>query len=250
MQILLKNNYQILTISLAITGILLAVFSATILQSTPLTALGISTVIISAASFAIAVGQPKIPPEASSILLQASVENISSIVEETGIKSKAVYLPSSITGDKPKALIPLDAQINLGNKQLPKRLIVKYGKNPQDVGLLIITPGSTISSLSEPKPDCSTQELESAISQVLLNTINLADNIRVKTEDEKVLVEVTNPRLENSNMWIYQIIGTPLASIIASTTAQVLDKKVQIKNEQESKGKVLIELEIVVEQDA
>ncbi|MCW4025649.1 MAG: hypothetical protein NWF01_11565 [Candidatus Bathyarchaeota archaeon] len=241
--ILFTNDYKILAASLSLIGVLLSFFSYTILYSTPLTALGISTVIISAAAFAIAKGQPKIPPEASAVLLQASVENISSIVEEIGLKSKAIYLPSTITGDKPKALIPLDTQAILGNKQLPKRLIVKYGKNPQDVGLLIITPGSTVSNIIEHKPDSSAQDLESAISQVLLNTVNLADNVRVMMDAEKVLVEVTNPRLENSNMWIYQIIGTPVASIIASVTAQVLEKQVQIKNEQASKGKVLVEIE-------
>jgi hypothetical protein len=242
--ILLKNNYQTLAKCLALIGILLAVFSYTMLNSTPLTALGISTIIISTISFAIAKGQPKIPPEASAILLQASIENISSIVEELGLKSKAVYLPSSITGDKPKALIPFDSQANLGNKTLPKRLIVKYGKNPHDVGLLIITPGSTVGSLVEPKPDCSVQDLEASLSQVLLNTVNLADSLRVTMDEKKILVEVTNPRLENSNMWIYQIIGTPIASIIASATAQVLDKQAQIKNEQTGDGKTLIELEV------
>ena len=102
-----KNRYSTLASGLMLTGVLLSALAFVILRSVPLTALGISTVIVGAVSFAIAKGQPKIPPQASAILLQSGVENISALVEEIGLKSKAVYLPSSITGDKPKAIIPL-----------------------------------------------------------------------------------------------------------------------------------------------
>jgi hypothetical protein len=215
------------------------------LRSTPLTALGISTAIISAVSFAITKGQPKIPPEASAILLQTNVENISSIIEELGLKSKAVYLPSSVTGDTPKALIPLDSQFNLTSKILPKRLIVKYGSKPQDVGLLVITPGSKAGSLVEPKPDCSAGALESALSQIIISTVNLADGIKVTLDAERVLVEVTNPRLTDDKMWIYQSIGTPIASLVASVVTQVLDKPITIQQESFSKNRYLIELKVV-----
>jgi hypothetical protein len=150
-----------------------------------------------------------------------------------------------MTGDKPKALIPLNSQLNLNRKLLPKRLIVKYGSNPQDLGLLIITPGSTVESLVETKTDCSAQELESAISQVLLNTVNLADNVKVSIDEERVLVDVTNPRLADNKMWIYGSIGTPIASLVASVVTQVLDKPVQIQRESFSKNKCLIELKKV-----
>ncbi len=215
------------------------------LGSTPLTSLGISTIIIGAVVFAIARGQPKIPPEASAILLQSGVENISAIVEELGLKAKAVYLPSTLSGDKPKALIPLDSNIDLNNKVLPKRLIVKYGSKPESIGLLIVTPGSGVAGLVEAKPDCSAGDLESAITQVLSGTMNLADGCRVKLDDDKVIVEVTNPRLENNKMWVYESLGTPIASIVASIAAQVLNKPVSINSENFSRGKCILELKIV-----
>lgn len=202
-------------------------------------------VMIGAVSFAIGRGQPKIPPEASAILLQSGVENISAMIEELGLKSKAVYLPSSVTGDKPKALIPLNSSLELSNKVLPKRFIVKYGSNPEDVGLLIITPGSAVGGLVEAKPDYSAGDLESAISQVLSGTVNIADGAKVTLDSDKVLVEVTNPRLENNKMWIYESLGTPIASLVASVVAQVLDKPVLVESEVFSRGKCVINLAVV-----
>lgn len=216
-----------------------------VLQSTPLTALGISTVIIGAVSFAITRGQTKISPEISAILLQSGVENISALVEELGLKSKAVYLPTSVTGDKPKALVPLEANIELNNKVLPKRLIVKYGSKPDAMGLLVVTPGSAVVGMVEAKADYSAGDLESAISTVLSGTINLADGARVTTDENSVRVEVSNSRLENKNMWIYESLGTPIASIVASIVAEVSNKPVQISSERISRGKCLIELKMV-----
>lgn len=201
--------------------------------------------IIGAVSYAISRGQPKIPPEASAILLQSGVENISAVVEELGLKSKAIYLPSSMTGDKPKALIPLDSNVEFGSKILPKRFIVKYGLKPQDVGLLIITPGSAVGRLVAAKPDCSAGDLEAAISQVISGTVNLVDGVRVTMDAEKVLVELINPRLEANNMWIYESLGTPIASLAASVVAQVLDKPVLVESESSSKGKCLVELKVM-----
>ncbi len=216
-----------------------------VLRSVPLTSLGISTILIGAVTFAIAIGQPKISPEASAILLQSGVENISAIIEELGLKSKAVYLPTSLSGNKPKALIPLESNIEFDNKILPKRLIVKYGSKPEAVGLLVITPGSAVVGLVEAKPDCSAGDLESAISLVLSGTINLADGARVTLDAEKVLVEVINPRLEGNKMWVYESLGTPIASIVASIVAEVLDKPVSISSERSSRGKCLVDLKVV-----
>jgi hypothetical protein len=216
-----------------------------VLRSTPLTSLGISTILIGAVAFAIGRGQPKIPPEASALLLRSGLENISAIVEELGLKSKAVYLPSSISGDKPKALIPLNSNLEFNTKILPKRLIVKYGSQPEAVGLLVVTPGSAVGGMVESKPDCSAGDLETAISLVLSGAINLADGARVTFDGDKVLIEVINPRLEDNKMWVYESLGTPIASIVASVAAEVLDKPVSINGEHSSKGKCVIELKVV-----
>jgi hypothetical protein len=233
-----------LSACLVVTGVCISALAYFLIDSTPLTALGLSVILIGGVSFAISRGQPKIPPEASAILLQSSVENISAIIEEIGLKTKAIYVPSSISGDKPKALIPMESNLVIDKKVLPKRLIVKYSDKPEAVGLLLITPGSAVGGMVKPKPDVSASDLESAVSSVLLGTINLADGVRVSMDTEKFLVEVVNPRLEQSKMWVYDSIGSPIASIVASVVAQVLDKPVSINSEQTGRGKLIIELKI------
>lgn len=240
-----ENTYRTLSVCLAVTGVCVSALAYFIVNSTPLTALGMSVVLIGGVSFAISRGQPKIPPEASAILLQSGVENISALVEEIGLKSKAIYVPSSISGDKPKALIPMDGNTVLDKKLLPKRLIVKYGDKPEAVGLLLVTPGSAVGGMVEAKPDAASGDVESAISSVLLGTINLADGVRVSIDADKILVEVVNPRLEQSKKWIYDSIGSPIASIVASIIAQVLDQPVSISSEEFSKAKLVIQLKVM-----
>jgi hypothetical protein len=234
-----------LATTITTTGILLTALAYTVLSSTPLTALGISTVIIGAVTYAITKGQPKIPPQASALLLQAGIENTSALVEEIGLKNKAIYLPTSKTGDKPKALIPLELPVELDKKTLPNRLIIKYGPKPTDMGLLIITPGSSIQGMVEAKQDCTASDLEAAITQVLVKILCLVDGLSLTFEDENLMVEVNNPRLENPKMWIFEIIGTPIASIIASITAEVLNKPVIINAESNTPPTCSVQLKIL-----
>lgn len=232
---------------LSLTGVLLSLLSYFVLSSIPLTALGISAIIVGGVSFALARGQPKIPPEASAILLESGLENISAIVEELGLKSKAIYLPSSLTSGKPQALIPLHSNPHLPKvgKALPKRLIVKFGPNPDDMGILLTTPGSGITGMIGSKSNASSGDLEAALESVLVGTMNLIDAVRVNMGNERIMVEVSNPRLEYKNMWVYECLGSPLASMVASVVAEVLDKPVSIEHEEYEIGKRVIELKLV-----
>jgi len=75
------------------------------------------------------------------LLLETSIGNIATVVEELGIKSKHVYLSSSLTGDRPEALIPLHSNPLLPKitRALSRHFIVRYGSGPDDVGLLVTT---------------------------------------------------------------------------------------------------------------
>ena len=242
-----SNSFTLLGACLALAGLSLSLVSYLLLRSTPLTALGLSTVILGGVSLALGRGQPKISPEASAILLQSGVENISAIVEELGLKAKAIYLPSSMTAGKPQAFIPLHSNPHppqLGNIVFPKRLIVKYGPQPEDVGLLVTTPGSAVASMVTAKSDSTEGDLEAALTLVLVGTISLADGARVTMQDELIRVEISNPHLEYRKMWVYESLGSPLASIVASVVTEVLNRPVSVDREQYSKGKCIIELKL------
>ena len=53
-----RNTFSVLGLSLALAGVLLAVLSFVVLGSTPLTALGVSTVVLGAVSWSLGRGQP------------------------------------------------------------------------------------------------------------------------------------------------------------------------------------------------
>ena len=244
----ISNSFTLLGACLTLAGLSLSLVSYLLLRSTPLTALGLSTVILGGVSLALGRGQPKISPEASAILLQSGTENISAIVEELGLKSKAIYLPSSKTAaGKPQAFIPLHSNPHLpelGNIVLPRRLIVKYGSQSENMGLLVTTPGSAVAGMVMAKSDSTEGDLEAALTLVLVGTISLADGARVIREGEGIRVEISNPRLEYRKMWVYESLGSPLASIVASVVAEVLDMPVVVDSEQYSRDKCVIELRL------
>ncbi len=190
---------------------------------------------------------PKLPPEVSSLLLETGIDNIAALVEELGIRAKAVYLPSSLANGRPQALIPLHTNPALPalNKALPQRLIVRYGDNPDDVGLLLSTIGSSTIGMLESRPSPAAEALEEALTSLFTGILGVADRVRVTSQEKHIKVEVHNPRIENRANWSNHCLGGPLASIVASVVAEAWDKPVIIKQEEHDKGKYSIELEVM-----
>ena len=108
-----KNPYTWAGLGLLVAGSLVSLSSYFILLLTWLTALGISMLILSFILFALGRTIPKLPPEVSALLLETGIDNIATIVEELGIRTKAIYLPSSLTSGRPQALIPLHSNPSL-----------------------------------------------------------------------------------------------------------------------------------------
>jgi len=243
----IKSPYTLLGLGLILIGVLLSFVSYFVLSSIPLTALGISSTMIGTVSLALGRGHPKTSPQVNTILFESGLENISAIIEELGLRSKAIYLPSSLTSGRPQALLPLHLNPYPPKleKPLPKRLVVKYGPNLDDMGLLITTSGSIITSMLGSKPSSAQADLEAALSSVLAGVTNLADSIRVTVGVEGILVEVSKPRLECKKMLVYECLGSPLASMVASIVAETLDKAVIVEREEYDKGKGLIELKVL-----
>jgi len=190
---------------------------------------------------------PKIPPEVSILLLKTGIDNISTIVEELGIRGKAIYLPSSLTSGKPQALIPLHSNSLQSpvTKNLPQRLIVKYGTSPDDIGLLLSTTGTTATGMLKLRPGPTSDELESALTSLFTGILGVADGTRVVTSESHISVEIYNPRIENNTHWPHQCLGGPLASVVASVAADAWNRPVTINQEEHYKGKCSIELEVL-----
>lgn len=242
-----KNPYIWAGLSLLIAGSLVSLLAYFILLLTWLTALGICMLILSFILLALGRTIPKLSPEVCGLLLETGIDNMATIVEELGIRTKAIYLPSSLTSGRPQALIPLHSNSSLPSltKPLPHRLIVKYGASSNDIGLLLSTIGSTAVLLLESRPGPTSAELESALTSLFTGILGVADRTRVVCNENHIKVEIRNPRIENGATWSHQCLGGPLASVVASVVAEARDKPVTIKQEEHRKGKCCIELEVL-----
>ena len=244
-----RNWYRLLGVGLILGGVGLALVSYFLLRSIPLVALGLSLVTLGAVCLALARAYPKIPPGVSLILMEAGLENIAAMLEEFGLRSKAIYLPSSIAGGKPQALIPLNSNDTMTrvNGALPRRLIVKYGAAADDMGLLIATPGSAAMEMLESKPGPTIGEIEVAITSLLVGAMDAASSVSVFTSDGRIVVQVADPHLEYRNTRLQQCLGSPLASIAALIASEAMGRPVMIARERIAGGRNLIELEVLGE---
>ncbi len=214
--------------------------------SVPLTALALSAALLGSIALLLARSLPEIPPEAARLLLDTGLSNLAGLLEEIGLDAKTVYLPSRIAG-KPKALIPLHA--NAGRPAITRtpadRMIVDFGPNPEDVGLLVSTPGTTVLPLLGSPPGPSSAELEAALAHILTGLLDLATSIQVTRDQNDVTVRVNGLRLEDGALAVYRTVGTPVASIAAAVTAEGLASPVMIRSEERTGDRLLVHLEVL-----
>jgi hypothetical protein len=241
-----KNAYIRAGYSLLVAGVLVTAPAYVIFHIVWLTAAGICMLILSFILIALGKSIPRLPPEVCSLLLETGIDNIASLIEELGITSKAIYLPSSLATKYPKAFIPLhanDSQPEI-TRALPQRLIARYGINPEDIGLLITTIGSTASVMVEPKPGASSEELETALTSLFTGRLGVADGARVVCQNSHINIEISHPRLESDNSWSHRCLGGPLAVVAASVAAEAWDKPMTISREERVNGTYRVELEV------
>lgn len=247
MRLRYRNPYVWAGFGLLIAGGLISATAYFVFNVVWLTALGIAMLILSFICLALGRTIPKLSPEVSALFLETGNENLASLIEELGIKAKAVYLPSSLAHGRPKALIPLHSNPALPaiTDTLPERLIVKYGPGADDVGLLVTTPGSTAVGMLESVPESTLPNLEAALTSLLRGVLGIADGTTVLSNGDGILVEVRNVRLESRPTSTHATVGGPLASIVASVAAEVLGKPVVIRQDEKRGTRQSVTLTIV-----
>jgi len=236
-----------LGLALCAVGAIFAPISYFILDSVPLTAVGISAIMIGFTCIALANTRPYISPEACQLILKTGMENTAALLEELGLRSKAIYLPSGMRDGHPQAIIPLveDGDVQRVKGKIPGRLIVRYGVNPEDMAIAVTTPGSINIDMLETKPGPTSGEIEAAVTYILTGVLDIASSVRVNLTDAQVDVEVSGSKLHYEDIWYYRCLGSPIASIVAAISSEALQKPVRIKEESYSKGKSQIILEVL-----
>ncbi len=232
---------------LCLAGAIFAPLSYFIIDSVPLTAVGISAIIIGFTCIALANTRPYISAEACEVMLKTGMENTAALLEELGLRNKAVYLPSTMRDGHPQALIPLvdKGDIQRISQKIPGRLIVRYGVNIDDMAIAVTTPGSINIDMLETKPGPTSTEIETAATYILTGLLDLANSVTVNLSDSQVNAEVSGPRLHYEDIWYYRCLGSPIASILAAISCEALGKPVRIQEEDYSKGKSRIILEVL-----
>ncbi|MDP3879522.1 MAG: hypothetical protein Q8Q07_04345 [Dehalococcoidales bacterium] len=243
----MNNPYRKLGMGLCLAGAIFAPISYFIIASVPLTALGLSIIVIGFVAIALANARPYLSPEACQLLLKTGMENTAALLEELGLRNKAIYLPSAMRGGHPQALIPLvdGTDIQWVKGVLPGRLIVRYGSKPDDMAIAVTTPGSINIDMLETMPGPTSDDIEAAITYILTGVLDIASSATVNLRDSRVEVEVKGSRLHYEDIWYYRCLGSPIASIAAAISSEALGKPVRIEEESNSKGKSRIILEVL-----
>jgi len=245
----MKNPYRLLGIGLAIGGAIFAPLAYFLIVSIPLTAVSLSAVILGFTSMALANARPYISPESADIVLKTGMENTAALLEELGLNTKAIYLPSNTREGKPQAVIPLVAgnESALFKGRLNGRLIVRYDDNPEVMGIAVTTPGSLNLDQLPNKPGNNPDEIEAAITYVLTGLLDIANAVKINMNEKQIIIQVTGAKLSYENTWYYRCLGSPVASIAATITCEALQKPVRIVEETNHKKTSRITLEVLHE---
>lgn len=242
-----SNSYRILGLGLCLGGTVFALISYFIIKLVPLTAVGISAIMVGLACMGIANTRPYISREESEIILKTGMENTVELLEELGLRSKAVYLPSTMRDGQSQALIPLvyDREIQLVRSKIPGRLIVRYGANQNDMAIAVTTPGSKIIDMLETRPGPMSGEIKATVTDILAGVLDIANSVTVSMTGTQVDVRVGGARLNYEGTWYYRCLGSPIASIVATISSEALQKPVRIREESYSRGEGRIILEVL-----
>ena len=244
----MKNNpYRFLGLGLIIAGAIFAPAAYFMINSIPLTAIGLSSIMIGFTSIALATARPQISPEAAQMIFETGMENIAAFFKELELNNKAIYLPSTMRTGNAQALIPLSGDIDVTKLEgkIPGRLIVRYGDNPGNMAIAVTAPGGTILNELEIKPGPTSSEIEQALTYVLTGLLDVANSVSVHLSEKQLQIEVTRPKLYYENIRYYRYIGSPIASIVATIASDGLGKPIRIKEESYQKGISTIQLEVL-----
>ena len=128
--------------------------------SVPLTALGLSTIILGATLLLV----PSNPTPAHQIraMVEASLVNIEALLEEFDVLGEAVYLPMD---ERISAFIPVEEgmELNVDTERIPVRVLTESNGVP---GVMVFPPGSELVRLALLPEDI---QVEDALNAVLVD---------------------------------------------------------------------------------
>ena len=190
----------------------------------------------------------------------SSLVNLEQMLTELGYQGKGVYLPPKYLKGFESSKIYLSAQDSM---KLPSFELIRDQEDKaflENSGVLITPPGMELSRLFEKTLGTSfmkvdLQYLEQNMPKLLIEDLEIAQKVEIKTENSRVHVRMENSIFKNfwkeaiklPNLW--RSLGDPLVSAIACALAKATGKPVIIeKNQVSNEGRTIdIEYRILEE---
>ncbi len=242
------NTYTLMGVLLTLLGFLITPYSYYIIDSVPLSAVGLSALILGFTSIGLGNARPGVSLESARLFMKTGTISATMLLEVSGIKGKAVYYPRKMLGGNSQALVPIngDADVRKLKSILGQSVIDTYPIGAEGTAIALTTPGNLSLELLPARPGKTAGEIKSALKDVF-KVLEIANVDSVKIKDYLINIEVSEPgiRYDEKDKLYYQYIGSPVASIAAAICCEALEKPVRIVEETLHKGKNRISLETV-----
>lgn len=239
-----QNGFVKTGVGLIFVGTIFSLISWQLLNNPPLIALSTGTIVLGVVSIGLGNTSTKLSPETSLVFLEAGMDNITSIIEELGLKSKAIYIPSDMNNGFPKALIPLFSDnshpLNLPN--IENRFLVLLDKSTNNYGIMVATPGSMAVKSFEPTTITDEISLEESLRSIIIGNLDLASRVLCVQSDGRITIELSGVIMETTPHPAYETLGSPVTSICAAIAAEVLHSPVILVSEEQDGKNISIEL--------
>jgi len=190
-------SHRRLGIAFLLFGLSLSTVSF-LIQATLFAGLGLSSFLIGLLLIYVPT-ERTVSPQLVSASCLSSLVSLNSLLEELGVDSKAVYLPTKKETHQPCAFLPLVQNLDLSSVLLKRiddsGLFIVNGQNPHQSGLALVPPGSSLVTLIEQESgidfyNVRLDELENALRTCLVEALEIAEDVRVMFMNESVRVEV------------------------------------------------------------
>jgi len=178
-----------------------------------------------------------------------SLETLNKIIKELNYRGEAINLPPKYLKDPEASKIYISKQ---KNEKLPKpETTLKnenqlFIENPQ--GMLLTPPGAQLSKLFEKRLDTkfaqtNLEYIMRNIPKLIIYDLELAENIEIETENNKIKTKITNSAFKENNNPSQKnpSIGCPLSSAIACALTKATGNPVTIEKIQASEEGSIIE---------
>ena len=222
------DNYQYLGIVFISFAIPFALYSYFILLNIPLSAFGLSTLILGITL--LQVPSSPIPSKQIRAMTEASLINIEALLEEYDVSGKAVYFTKD---GRVNAFIPIIGEVNTNFNPLNISLRV-HTKIGNQEGIQIFTPGSELVRLAMIPEDT---RLEDALNTVLVDFTELVEGLKAVEDNDQIIVELSKPKQDTEYDRVSKSLGSLGISVAGSVIATITNKPVFFEREEKETDK-------------